>query len=500
MVLALAYVLLLAGAGLSSAARISPLLKQKADELSASRITAEPIISFLVQLNPPAVPVAHRLTRRELLTEAEHAAHGEELHRLLRRDAQILGAPVRNALASTETRSKVKFVKQYEISNTFVVDAPYSVVEQLAKLPEVESITPNFDFKVNLPKPEITTAKERRQTTTFQWNIQNVNATAAYNRGFTGGGLRYANADSGVQWDHPFLKSIYAGTQPNGAVNHNYAWFDGVRRNIDGGTSSRCPFAGTTPCDDNGHGTHTMSSAVGLQGVGVAFGARWMACRNMNAGNGRPEYYLNCLNWILAPTDVNGNNANATLRPHAVGNSYGCPSEELCNASTFDTALANLNTAGVFMSVSAGNSGPSCSTITDPPANEGNTIVVAALTQANALASYSSRGPVTGKSKGVDLAAPGSSVRGAYPNNSTMSLSGTSMASPHVGGAAILIAQACPKLQRDVTKIKTLLFNTAKPLFATNGCGGDTSTTRPNNSFGYGLINIGAAIASCTAA
>ncbi|KAI8802367.1 peptidase S8/S53 domain-containing protein [Cladochytrium replicatum] len=499
MVLAIAYIVLLAGAGLTNAARISPLLKQKSDEIAAARSSSEPIISFLVQLNPPSVPVTHRLSRRELLTEADHAAHGEEIHRILRRDAQILGAPVRTALASNEIRSKVKFVKQYEISNTFVVDAPYSVVEQLGKIPEVESITPNFDFKVNLPKPEITTVKERRQTTTYQWNVQNVNATAAYTQGYTGGGLRYANADTGVQWDHPYLKSIYAGTPASGSVNHNYAWFDGVRRNIDGG-SSRCPLAGTVPCDDDGHGTHTMSSAVGLQGVGVAFGARWMACRNMNGGVGRPEYYLNCLNWILAPTDVNGNNANATLRPHAVGNSYGCPTEELCNSSTFDTALANLNSAGIFMSVSAGNAGPSCSTITDPPSTEPNTIVIAALTQSNALASYSSRGPVTGKSKGVDLSAPGSSVRGAYPTNSTATLSGTSMASPHVGGAVVLIAQACPSLQRDVTKIKTLLFDTAKPLFATNGCGGDTSTTRPNNSFGYGLINIGAAIAKCKSA
>ena len=130
------------------------------------------------------------------------------------------------------------------------------------------------------------------------------------------------------------------------------------------------------PCDDAGHGTHTMGSGIGDDGtgnqIGVAPGAKWIACRNMDEGVGRPSTYIECLQFFLAPTDLDGNNPNPYLMPDAVGNSYTCPigpppGGETCVTDSLKVAVDNIRAAGVFMALSAGNSGPSCSSIDEPP-------------------------------------------------------------------------------------------------------------------------------------
>ncbi|KAJ3406930.1 hypothetical protein HDV05_005691 [Chytridiales sp. JEL 0842] len=498
--LAAAATVLLSLDSVNAAATISPLLTKAAKDLENAR-SNNGILSFIVQLRKPDVPVVDRLQRR---SADDWAEHGHDIYNILRSDAEKMGAPVIEILTRTsnQSRSPVQYFQQYTVSNSFVVDATYSIVEELAQLPEVISISPNFPFKVALPTPEFdrsATLVARQSTANPQWNIVNVNVTSLWSANFTGGGLRYGVGDTGVQWDHPNIRPSYAGVQEDGSVKHDYNWFDGVRRKLNGvAGNSRCGVASLVPCDDQGHGTHCTSSAVGQEGVGVAPGAKWTACRNMYAGDGRPEYYLNCLNFFLAPTDVNGNNPDPSLRPHAIGNSYGCPTSELCDQNTFDQALANLRAAGIFMSVSAGNSGPSCSTISDPPANEPNVCSVASITQSKTISGFSSRGPVAGRGRqGIDISAPGQGIRGAYPNNAYRSLSGTSMASPHVGGAVLVVSQACPSIARKPAAIQKLLQDTADPLFTTTSCGGDTPTSRPNNVFGWGALNVGRAVEAC---
>jgi len=212
---------------------------------------------------------------------------------------------------------------------------------------------------------------------------------------------------------------------------------------------------------------------------------------------------LICLvfNSFLAPTNLQGGSPNPDLRPHAIGNSYGCTSGEGCTGDEFTEAVEALRAAGVVMSVSSGNSGPSCSSVLDPPGTEASVISVGALAyNSNAIASYSSRGPVSGVSaKKPELVAPGSSVRSCVPGGGYSSFSGTSMASPHIGGAVCLLSELCPSLAYDVDALQELLEETATPLYSTQGCGGDTSTTTPNNVFGHGLINLLAAADACVA-
>ncbi len=116
-----------------------------------------------------------------------------------------------------------------------------------------------------------------------------------------GDGLVVANIDTGVQWDHPALKASYRGwnTAQNFAY-HVYNWYDAW------GASS-CTSDPQIPCDDSGHGTHTVGTMTGdaaadnFEIIGMAPGAQWIGCRNMLDGWGTPASYAACFEFMLAP-------------------------------------------------------------------------------------------------------------------------------------------------------------------------------------------------------
>ena len=83
--------------------------------------------------------------------------------------------------------------------------------------------------------------------------------------GFTGEGVVVANLDTGVDWQHPMLHARYRGLGADGAVDHLHSWFDATTEGA------------TVPYDQGGHGTHTMGTMVGQEGIGVAPGAKWIA-------------------------------------------------------------------------------------------------------------------------------------------------------------------------------------------------------------------------------
>lgn len=125
-----------------------------------------------------------------------------------------------------------------------------------------------------------------------------------------GEGITIGIADTGALYTHPVLQANYRGyivdKQGNSTkFQHNYNWWDGVREPVRGAEDSICPIAGRVPCDDVGHGTHCTSTAGGLDGYGVAPGARWISCRNSQAGFGSAMSVMECLNFFLAPHDLN---------------------------------------------------------------------------------------------------------------------------------------------------------------------------------------------------
>ncbi len=384
--------------------------------------------------------------------------------------------------------------RAYYIVNLLAVEGDRALVDALAARPDVLAIESDRAFRVPLEQP----ARAPTAPTGVEWNVGKINAPSLWARGYTGQGIVYANADTGVQWDHPALKGHYRGW--NGATaDHNSNWWDAIRAPIVGG--SACGYASPVPCDDHGHGTHTTGTGVGDDGagnqIGVAPGARWIACRNMDNGVGRPSTYIECFQFFLAPTDLNGNNPDPARHADVVGNSYACPPEELCSPNSLLAAMDNLRAAGIFMSVSAGNEGAGgCSTVGDPPGIYDSAISVGATGATDNIASFSSRGPVTvdgSNRRKPDLVAPGVGVRSSWVSNLYRDESGTSMAAPHVAGAAALLWSAFPQLRHNVDLTESILQQSAVHLTSAQGCGGDSASQVPNNVYGYGRIDVNAA-------
>jgi len=430
-------------------------------------------------------------TREAAMHTLNREARGHVVFDALRQTASTSQPAVRAELEKYGARYRA-----YWIVNLIAVEGNREVVEALAARADVKAIESNRAFRVPLEKPEEVAPARAAGA---EWNIVKVNAPAVWDKGYTGQGRVYANADTGVQWDHPALKSHYRGWNGTTA-DHNYNWWDAIHTDLSGNGSNPCGFSTSAPCDDHGHGTHTLGTGVGDDGagnqIGVAPGAKWIACRNMESGVGRPSTYIECMQFFMAPTDLAGQNPDPNRRPDAVGNSYGCPPDELCSPNSLQAAMNNLRAAGVFMSVSAGNAGPDCSTVNDPPALQDAAISVGATTSEDHIVGFSSRGPVTvdgSNRRKPDLVAPGFNVRSSYPPNSYAFLSGTSMASPHVAGAVVLLWSAFPQLRRDVDTTQHILEQTALHLTTTQGCGGDTASQVPNNVYGYGRLDVLAA-------
>lgn len=391
--------------------------------------------------------------------------------------------------------------KPYWAANMIVTSGDRALIERIASRSDVRLLESNRPFRAIDPIVEPPSLGPE-STAAVEWGVQNVNAPQLWQQGFTGIGVVVAGQDTGIRWTHAALKPKYRGW--NGTVaDHNYNWWDAIHSNA---SSNPCGADSKQPCDDNGHGTHTVGSMLGDDGagnqVGVAPGARWIGCRNMNNGVGTPATYSECFQFFLAPTDLNGQNADPTKRPHIMNNSWGCPPEEGCAANSLRQVVENSVASGIFVVASAGNSGSGCSTVTDPPPIYGAAFSVGAYSSTNTLAPFSSRGPVTvdgSNRRKPDIAAPGVGVRSATQTSdgSYTVLSGTSMAGPHVAGSVALLWSARPHLTRNIAATRAILEQSANPgvdvIFGPTECGGTTPSQIPNNHFGYGRVDALAA-------
>lgn len=390
----------------------------------------------------------------------------------------------------------------YWVANVIFAQGDRKLVEKLAARSDVKRIESNASRRMITDPIAPTVPQNPSSPQVVEWNVERVHAPEVWNLGYEGSGIVIGINDTGVQWDHAALRPQYRGW--NGVTaDHNYNWHDAI--DIDPGA---CPGSSPVPCDGYNHGTHVAGIAVGDDGstnqIGVAPGAEWIACRSMTtAGDGTPQTYTECFQFFLAPYDLAGMNANPNLRPHIVNNSWGCTPGEGCDSANLQTlkpVVENVQAAGIFVASSSGNSGSSCGSVDQPPAIYDATFATGATTSGDALAGFSSRGPVTVDGSNrlkPNIVAPGVSIRSSVNSGGYSFFQGTSMASPHVAGTVALLWDAWDGLQRDITTTKTLLQDSADPNVSVPGnqvCGGTPPTTIPNNLFGYGLVDAYAAV------
>ena len=387
--------------------------------------------------------------------------------------------------------------------NMLRLRADAALVNALAQRSEVTKIDLNVrwrslpSFEAQAPSPAAPSLSlvgaSLLEPTVGPWGVSRIGAPQVWTLGVRGQGIVVAGADTGVQWDHEALRGAYRGWDGT-AVDHNYNWHDAW---------SKSPLQ---PSDDVGHGTHTIGTAVGAgpQHIGVAPDARWIACRNMRGGFGTPASYVDCFQFFLAPTDLAGRNPRPDLAPHVVNNSWACVPSEGCYPNdplwqdTIQPAVEALTAAGIAVVASAGNSGAAgCGTVNTPPAIYPSVFTVGATQPDDSVASFSSRGPILvgGRNDPApDFTAPGVGVLSSIPGNAYASLSGTSMAAPHVAGTIALLWSAAPQLIGRLDVTEQILRATAAPQSDVT-CGGDADG-QPNNVYGWGVIDAQAAVAA----
>jgi len=339
-----------------------------------------------------------------------------------------------------------------------------------------------------IPSPRLRAAPEDSPEPGFEsappadyvgWNIQLIGADRVWEEfGVRGEGIVVGQSDSGVDGKHPAIEKQYRGY--NGSDDYN--WFD--------------PWDGTTsPNDEGGHGTHTMGTILGNNGIGVAPDAQWIGCVNLDRNLANPALYLDCMQFMLAPFPIGGDpfvDGDPTQAAHVMNNSWGCPSIEGCDPNALLYAANHLRDAGIFVVVSTGNDGPNCETVESPLSLYDSVFSVGAIDQSGDLARFSSRGPVTADGSGrikPDIVAPGVDVFSSLPENSYGSNSGTSMAGPHMVGVVALIWSAQPELIGDIDATEQLIIDTAKPYMGDRSLGcfsGDI----PSNAFGFGVVDV----------
>ncbi len=430
------------------------------------------------------------LSRADALTTKR--AKGQYVYETLTAIAERTQGPVRRALE----RLGVAY-RPFWVANMIWVRGDRSVVEAMARRSDVARIYANPHVQALQPPAEALSLPgnelaEGLSPETVEWNIAKVQAPAVWAAGYTGQGAVVAGQDTGYQWDHPALKGKYRGWDGSSA-NHDYNWHDAIHA---GG--SICGADSPVPCDDHNHGTHTMGTMVGDDGlgnqIGMAPGAKWIGCRNMNAGVGTPATYSECYQWFIAPTRVNGSDPRPDLAPDVINNSWGCPPSEGCtDPNVLLTVVQNVRAAGIVTVHSAGNSGSSCATVRDPAAIYDESFTVGATDSSDNIASFSSRGPVTVDGSGrrkPDVSAPGVNIRSSVRGGGYQSgWSGTSMAGPHVAGQVALLISAYPWLAGDVDQIEDIIADSALPRPSTQACGSETPGVVPNNVYGWGRID-----------
>ncbi|MET9658402.1 S8 family serine peptidase [Streptomyces sp. NPDC006510] len=274
---------------------------------------------------------------------------------------------------------------------------------------------------------------DRKVQATLDKSTKQVGADLAWAAGYDGKGTKVAVLDTGVDAEHPDLKGRVAASE-------NFT---------DSGTTD----------DRQGHGTHTISTVGGSGAAsdgkkkGVAPGADLLAGKVLNdSGSGAESWIIAGMQWAV------------DQKADVVSMSLGSPEPTDCTDPMSVAAEELAQNKGTLFVIAAGNSGPTLNTVSSPGCAP-SVLTVGAVDRDDSTAQFSSRGPVIGShtlkpeisAPGVGISAAAAGGRGIYAYRS---MSGTSMATPHVAGAAAIVKQRHPDWTAQ--QIKAALVSSAE--------------------------------------
>lgn len=421
---------------------IDPALQAALVAQSSNQTT--PVIVILAdQLDPKTVKGRDQADIKKNLVNA------------LQKKADSTQLNLRKLTQARHAQGLVQNITPLWIQNAISLQTTATVINELARQPEVARIIPDTTFQA----PSNTSGGlVGPNSATPETNISKINAPAVWAQGFTGQNVVIASLDTGVDVTHPDLSAQY--------MNDSNSWFDPYGQN-------------NLPTDINGHGTQTMGVLVGRDNggtsIGVAPNARWIAAKIFNnAGTATATAIHQAFQWVLNNPD----------NPRLVNNSWssntgGCDLQ-------FQADLQSLLTAGIVPVFAAGNSGPGSGTGVSP-ANNPEAFAVGDTNNNDAIDSSSSQGPTSCGSGATGRTWPHLVAPGVNINTSDSFLhgyttaTGTSLAAPHVTGAMALLLSANPNLS--VVQLETALTATTLDLGATGA----------DNIYGAGRLDVLAA-------
>ena len=379
----------------------------------------------------------------------------------LRDRADASGKKIRGLMAIREREGKITGRRDLWIINGYALTARSETVRELAARDDVAEVVADRIIPLGFAASGTTGGSG-------SWNLDMIGAPILWQMGYTGQGAVVATIDSGVDINHPALRSTWRGGV--------HDWHDSVTTDL----------PTSVPFDDVGHGTHVMGVMVAGNDqngdpVGVAPGAKWIAAKiSDSAGNTQLSWIHDAFQWVINP---DGDTLTADA-PNVVNCSWDIDTAGHYNPNPeLQQDIQALAAAGIAVVFAAGNSGPNAGTSVSP-ANYPGAFSVGATDSNDVVTAISSRGPsASDASIYPTVVAPGNSIRttdltGLNNVNTYTYADGTSLAAPHVAGAFALLLGINPQLT--VTQLESAVKSAAL----------DLGTAGPDNSYGYGRVNV----------